>query len=302
MSESWVRLWSGATTDPKWQTIARKSGQPRHLVIALFVHLMLIANDANVRGDVDGLSIEDAASAMDCDEEQVEAIISAMQGRVISDGRLSGWDARQIVRQDAVIEGSKPGAQRVREHRQRMKNGDVTRSNACNADVTRSNAPEAEAEADTESEADQKQTPAQPASSEVDARPEKPAAVAAVRFDPIRYLLEHGADQQTADDYIAQRQGKKAASSHTALRAIVSEAEKARLPLQAALELCCARGWVGFKAEWADQQARAGPPAANSGKQARINNYWQQADKERRNEEVGCSTERDITGESVRIA
>ena len=91
------------------------------------------------------------------------------------------------------------------------------------------------------------------------ARPEKPAAGAAVRFDPIRYLLEHGADQQTAEDYIAQRKGKKAASSHTALRAIVSEAEKARLPLQAALELCCARGWVGFKAEWADQQARAGP-------------------------------------------
>ena len=145
-------------------------------------------------------------------------------------------------------------------------------------------------------------TPAQPASTEVDARPEKPAAGAAVRFDPIRYLLEHGADQQTAEDYIAQRKGKNAASSHTALRAIVSEAEKARLPLQAALELCCARGWVGFKAEWADQQARAGPPAANSGKQARINNYWQQADKERRNEEVGCSTERDITGESVRIA
>ena len=143
---------------------------------------------------------------------------------------------------------------------------------------------------------------AQQAILEVQARPEKPAAGAAVRFDPIRYLLEHGADQQTADDYIAQRKSKKAASSHTALRAIVSEAEKARLPLQAALELCCARGWVGFKAEWADQQARAGPPAANSGKQARINNYWQQADKERRNEEVGCSTERDITGESVRIA
>ena len=263
MSESWVRLWSGATTDPKWQTIARKSGQPRHLVIALFAHLMLIANDANVRGDVDGLSIEDAASAMDCDEEQVDAIISAMQGRVISDGRLSGWDARQPVREDAVTEGSRTVAERVREHRRRMKevgrNADVTRSNACNADVTRSNAPEAEAEADTESEADQKQTPAQPASSEVDARPEKPAAGAAVRFDPIRYLLEHGADQQTADDYIAQRKGKKAASSHTALRAIVSEAEKARLPLQAVLELCCARGWVGFKAEWADQQARAGP-------------------------------------------
>ncbi|MBK8113573.1 MAG: hypothetical protein IPK44_03025 [Candidatus Accumulibacter sp.] len=173
MSESWVRLWSGATTDPKWQTIARKSGQPRHLVIALFVHLMLIANDANVRGDVGGLSIEDAASAMDCDEEQVEAIINAMQGRVISDGRLSGWDARQIVRQDAVIEGSKPSAQRVREHRQRMKNGDVTRSNACNADVTRSNAPE------SESESEVNQHPPTPSAIPVAIKPESASPVGA---------------------------------------------------------------------------------------------------------------------------
>ena len=35
MAESWVRLWSGMTTDPKWQTVARKSGQPRYLVIGL---------------------------------------------------------------------------------------------------------------------------------------------------------------------------------------------------------------------------------------------------------------------------
>lgn len=91
MAESWVRLWAGTTTDPKWQTIARKSGQPRHLVIALFTHLLMIANDAEVRGDIDQLSIEDTASALDCEEEQIEAIVAAMQGRVIDDGRLTGW-------------------------------------------------------------------------------------------------------------------------------------------------------------------------------------------------------------------
>lgn len=107
MAESWVRLWDGMTTDPKWQTIARKSGQPRCLVIALFAHLMMIANEADIRGEVGDLNVEDAASAMDCDEEQVEAIISAMQGRVIDDGRLSGWGrfkaAADIYRQSAEV-------------------------------------------------------------------------------------------------------------------------------------------------------------------------------------------------------
>ncbi len=151
MSESWVRLWSGMTTDPKWQTIARKSGQPRCLVIALFAHLMTIANESENRGDISSLSIEDTASAMDCDEEQVEAIINAMQDRVIADGRLSGWEERQPVREDAITDGAKPVAQRVREFRQRkleQKQTDVTRCNACNADVTQRNAPEAEAETD----------------------------------------------------------------------------------------------------------------------------------------------------------
>ena len=92
MAESWVRLWSGMTTDPKWQTIARKSGQPRSLVIALFTHLMLEANDSKERGSIEGACIEDIASALDCDEEAVEAIFEAMQGRVIEDGRLSGWE------------------------------------------------------------------------------------------------------------------------------------------------------------------------------------------------------------------
>ena len=102
-------------------------------------------------------------------------------------------------------------------------------------------------------------TPAQPASTEVDARPEKPAAGAAVRFDAAGFLVEQGADPQTAADYLTLRKAKKAASTHTALRCVVAEAAKAGMPVQAVLTTCCARGWVGFKAEWAANQARAGP-------------------------------------------
>src|SRR5690606_37445959 len=101
MAESWVRLWAGMTTDPKWQTIARKSGQSRALVIALFAHLMLEANDAGDRGSLEEASIEDMASALDCDEEAVAAILEAMEGRVIVHGRLASWDRRQPKREDS---------------------------------------------------------------------------------------------------------------------------------------------------------------------------------------------------------
>lgn len=96
MAESWVRLWAGMTTDPKWQTVARKSGQPRYLVIALFAHLMLEANEADDRGSLDALDVEDVASALDCDEEAVEAILQAMNGRVIEDGRVIEHPRRPI--------------------------------------------------------------------------------------------------------------------------------------------------------------------------------------------------------------
>ena len=96
-------------------------------------------------------------------------------------------------------------------------------------------------------------TPSAAGSSTVAARP------AAVRFYPDGFLIEQGVEPQTAADYLTLRRGKKAAATATALQQIVAEAGKAGLPLQATLELCCARGWAGFRAEWAEQPARAGP-------------------------------------------
>ena len=150
MAESWVRLWAGMTTDPKWQTIARKSGQPRSLVIALFTHLMLEANDADERGSLADVDVEDVASALDCDEEAVVAILEAMEGRVIEDGFLSGWDRRQPVREDSgnPQTGALSSTERSRLHREKKRL--ETQCNARNDDATRCNAPEAEA--DTEAD------------------------------------------------------------------------------------------------------------------------------------------------------
>lgn len=108
----------------------------------------------------------------------------------------------------------------------------------------------------------EKQKPAQQASSDVQARPDPPAAVPADRFDAKRFLVEQGADQQTAADYLELRKAKKAASTRTALRAVVAEAAKAGIPVGVALTTCCARGWAGFRADWVDPKPRDGPARA----------------------------------------
>ena len=106
-------------------------------------------------------------------------------------------------------------------------------------------------------------TPTPLAIPDVQARPDSAAAaVAADRFDATRFLVEQGADQQTAADYLELRKAKKAASTRTALRAVVAEAAKAGIPVGVALTTCCARGWAGFKADWVEQKPRDGPAKA----------------------------------------
>ncbi|KMS58771.1 hypothetical protein [Sphingobium cupriresistens] len=133
---SWVRLWLDMPTDPKWRVIARKSGQPLPCVIALFTLMLTEGAKAAKPGTVAGLSVEDAAAALDMDEDAVSSIIAAMDGRVILDGRLTGWEKRQPKRED-------DSSQRVKKHR-------AEKRDASKRDVTQCNAPEAEAEADTE--------------------------------------------------------------------------------------------------------------------------------------------------------
>jgi hypothetical protein len=150
----WLRLWHDMPNDPKWRTIARISQQPIALVQALYLHLLVDASRNVTRGNAD-VTVEDLASALDADEAQIEAVLEAMQGRVLDGRTITGWDKRQPKRQD-------DSSERVRRHRAKKSEKDektntydqtggckedsVTPSsndgNACNAPVTQCNAPD----------------------------------------------------------------------------------------------------------------------------------------------------------------
>lgn len=104
LANSWVRLWIDMPTDPKWRAIARVSGQPISLVISVFVYLMTEAGNAVKRGETQcnaRNAIETYATALDEKEESVEAVLDAMQGRVLDGAILIGWEKRQPKREDS---------------------------------------------------------------------------------------------------------------------------------------------------------------------------------------------------------
>jgi uncharacterized protein YdaU (DUF1376 family) len=61
-------------------------------------------------------------------------------------------------------------------------------------------------------------------------------------------------------DYLKLRNKQKKPLTETALKGLQREADKAKMPLVDALQICCERGWVGFKAEWIAESAQAVKP------------------------------------------
>lgn len=123
MANSWLRLWHDMPNDPKWRTIARVSKQSISAVIAVYVHLLVIASNATERGRTQNVCSEDLASALDLDVEQVDAILIAMQGRVLDGEMISGWAKRQVEREDGA-------AERAKRWREARKEAKQTQSNA----------------------------------------------------------------------------------------------------------------------------------------------------------------------------
>ena len=67
-------------------------------------------------------------------------------------------------------------------------------------------------------------------------------------------LKPEGVSDSVWSDFLTVRKAKRAPLTQTALDGIEHEAAKAGLDLAAALAMCCARGWQGFKAEWINKQ------------------------------------------------
>jgi len=74
-----------------------------------------------------------------------------------------------------------------------------------------------------------------------------------------------GVTDSVWQDWLKLRKAKKAAVTQTAIDGIQREADKAMVSLQAALEMCCERGWTGFKAEWLQPKQSHGYQDKNLG-------------------------------------
>jgi uncharacterized protein YdaU (DUF1376 family) len=76
--------------------------------------------------------------------------------------------------------------------------------------------------------------------------------------------LLSGIPAQLAIDFKKLRSKKNAPITPTAIEGIKREAAKAGITLEAALTICCERGWSGFKADWAEAQSpRSAVPQAD---------------------------------------
>jgi len=74
-----------------------------------------------------------------------------------------------------------------------------------------------------------------------------------------------GVTDSVWQDWLRLRKAKKAAVTQTAIDGIQREADKAGVSLQTALEMCCERGWTGFKAEWLQPKQSHGYQDKNLG-------------------------------------
>jgi uncharacterized protein YdaU (DUF1376 family) len=72
----------------------------------------------------------------------------------------------------------------------------------------------------------------------------------------IKTITPEGVSDSIFKDYMEVRKAKKAKWTETALKGLIRESEKAKITLQEAMQICCERGWVGFKAEWLQQEVK----------------------------------------------
>lgn len=124
----WFRWYHGTCADPKLGSIARKTGETRERVIAVWALLLESASEAKDRGAVrvDAAGIADVLS---CETKPIQAILDDIEARgMVKNGRISAWENRQPNRDDS----------KNRVQKWRQKKGDVTRyTRYRNADVTR---------------------------------------------------------------------------------------------------------------------------------------------------------------------
>ncbi|QMV33073.1 hypothetical protein KMC49_gp05 [Ralstonia phage Firinga] len=143
----WFRWWHGTVTDPKFQWVARKSGQPVGSVIAVWAALLECASTATqgnadaTRGNVASFDCNDYDVALGFGDGIVQSIFSAMEQKgLIVDRCISKWNERQPKREDSgnPNTGALSSTERSRLRRERLKQ-DETQCNARQRNATLGN-------------------------------------------------------------------------------------------------------------------------------------------------------------------
>ncbi len=132
----WFRWWHGSVTDPKFAWIARKSGHPVAIVIAVWAALLEHASqesDTGRRGDVSRFDCEAIGVHLGVEEGVAESIVEAMNAKgLIAGGRIAQWEKRQPKREDSSRD-------RMREYRARQNHhaaGDASSSDVTQGDAS----------------------------------------------------------------------------------------------------------------------------------------------------------------------
>lgn len=73
-------------------------------------------------------------------------------------------------------------------------------------------------------------------------------------FNFRKSLVEAGANEILASDWLKVRTRKKAANTETALKGFLKQVEKSGLSINEVLTECIERSWSGFKSEWIEKE------------------------------------------------
>jgi len=96
---------------------------------------------------------------------------------------------------------------------------------------------------------------------------------------PAARLIDLGVDPQVAADWLEVRKAKKAPLTQTALDTLCREAAKAGVSVNQAVQICCARNWQGFQAQWLHNSSST--PAAKDPRMSTLNQIWRNHGNER---------------------
>jgi hypothetical protein len=131
----WFRWWEGTGTDPKFGVVAKKSGQPVAVVLAVWALLLENASEtqcnAKQRGEISGFDFEAVDSLLGIEEGASGKVFAELAAKgMVAGNKIANWGKRQPKKEDPT------NTDRSRKHREK----DKTRGNAGQRGETQCNA------------------------------------------------------------------------------------------------------------------------------------------------------------------